>query len=68
MECTKELKATTVGSEMPLTSVECSIAEIVALVAVEAALASLASMRNSSLPLPLQAAAYERRAARQEIV
>eukprot|EP00965_Chrysotila_dentata_P180754 5966453-Pleurochrysis_carterae.AAC.1 len=53
---------------MPRTSCECNIAEIVALVAVEAAFASAASKRSSSLPLPLQASAYVRCAAWQVIV
>eukprot|EP00965_Chrysotila_dentata_P216202 6189247-Pleurochrysis_carterae.AAC.1 len=53
---------------MPLTSCECSMAAIVALVAVEAALASAASRRSNSLPLPLQANAYVRCAAWQVIV
>eukprot|EP00965_Chrysotila_dentata_P002616 85174-Pleurochrysis_carterae.AAC.1 len=44
------------------------MAEIVALVAVEAAFASMARMRKRSLPLPLQACAYERRAALQVMV
>eukprot|EP00965_Chrysotila_dentata_P050090 1659701-Pleurochrysis_carterae.AAC.1 len=48
---------------MPLTSCECSIAAMVALVAEEAALASMASVRNNSLPLPFEDAAYDRRAA-----
>eukprot|EP00965_Chrysotila_dentata_P170366 5623201-Pleurochrysis_carterae.AAC.1 len=41
---------------------------MVAFVAKDAALASAASMRSSSLPLPLLERAYERRAAGQEIV
>eukprot|EP00965_Chrysotila_dentata_P100173 3308944-Pleurochrysis_carterae.AAC.8 len=41
---------------------------MVALVAVEAAFASVASMRSSFLPLPLQARAYVRRAAGQVMV
>eukprot|EP00965_Chrysotila_dentata_P062946 2084809-Pleurochrysis_carterae.AAC.1 len=36
---------------------------MVALVAEDAALASIASVRNSSLPLPFEEMAYERRAA-----
>eukprot|EP00965_Chrysotila_dentata_P141889 4690172-Pleurochrysis_carterae.AAC.1 len=43
---------------MPRTSCECSMAAIVALVAVEAAFASAASKRSNSLPLPSQANAY----------
>eukprot|EP00965_Chrysotila_dentata_P197971 6178521-Pleurochrysis_carterae.AAC.2 len=50
-EWTKALKAVTVA--------------IVALVAVEAAFASAARMRRSSLPLPLHASEYDRRAAVQ---
>eukprot|EP00965_Chrysotila_dentata_P157398 5200177-Pleurochrysis_carterae.AAC.1 len=46
IECTKELSAVTVGSEMPRTSSEWIVAEIVALVAVDAALASVARMRS----------------------
>eukprot|EP00965_Chrysotila_dentata_P185635 6128730-Pleurochrysis_carterae.AAC.1 len=41
---------------------------IVALVAVDAAFASAARMHRSSLPLPLHASAYDRRAAVQEMV
>eukprot|EP00965_Chrysotila_dentata_P205196 6182814-Pleurochrysis_carterae.AAC.1 len=41
---------------------------MVALVAVEAAFASVASTRRSSLPLPSQARAYVRRAAEHEMV
>eukprot|EP00965_Chrysotila_dentata_P066218 2191333-Pleurochrysis_carterae.AAC.1 len=41
---------------------------IVALVAVDAAFASIARMRSSSLPLPLQAWAYDQRAAVHEMV
>eukprot|EP00965_Chrysotila_dentata_P085959 2836538-Pleurochrysis_carterae.AAC.1 len=52
---------------MPLTSCECSIAAIVALVAEDAALASIARVRSSSLPLPLAETAYERRAAGQRL-
>eukprot|EP00965_Chrysotila_dentata_P031002 1032280-Pleurochrysis_carterae.AAC.5 len=63
MEWTNALSATTVGSLMPFTSSECIIAEIVALVAVEAAFASLARVRSKSRPLPLHASAYVRRAA-----
>eukprot|EP00965_Chrysotila_dentata_P168773 5573282-Pleurochrysis_carterae.AAC.14 len=63
MEWTKALKATNVGSKMPLTSCKCSIAAMVALIAVEAAVASNARSPSSSLPLPLHADAYERRAA-----
>eukprot|EP00965_Chrysotila_dentata_P037127 1235407-Pleurochrysis_carterae.AAC.1 len=40
---------------------------MVALVAVEAAFASFARMRSNSLPLPLQAREYVRRAAGQEM-
>eukprot|EP00965_Chrysotila_dentata_P234365 6200130-Pleurochrysis_carterae.AAC.1 len=53
---------------MPLTSCECNMAAMVALVAEDAALASTASVRSSSLPLPLQDRAYERRAAGHVIV
>eukprot|EP00965_Chrysotila_dentata_P021213 702654-Pleurochrysis_carterae.AAC.1 len=63
MECTKELNAVTVGSEMPRTSREWIMVEMVALVAVEAAFASAARTRRSSLPLPLQACEYVRQAA-----
>eukprot|EP00965_Chrysotila_dentata_P095271 3149154-Pleurochrysis_carterae.AAC.1 len=63
IEWTNALKAVTVGSLIPLTSCECIIAAMVSLVAVEAAFASFARMRNSSLPLPLQASVYVRRAA-----
>eukprot|EP00965_Chrysotila_dentata_P034896 1161815-Pleurochrysis_carterae.AAC.1 len=52
---TGSLSAVTVGSEMPRTSREWIIADIVALVAVDAALASMARMRSKSLPLPLHA-------------
>eukprot|EP00965_Chrysotila_dentata_P244934 6206257-Pleurochrysis_carterae.AAC.1 len=50
-----ELRAVTVGSAIPRTSSEWIIAEMVALVAVDAALASAERMRSRSLPLPLQA-------------
>eukprot|EP00965_Chrysotila_dentata_P256541 6212573-Pleurochrysis_carterae.AAC.7 len=48
---------------MPLTSCECSMSAMVALVAEDAALASIARVRSSSLPLPFAEMAYERRAA-----
>eukprot|EP00965_Chrysotila_dentata_P190559 6173964-Pleurochrysis_carterae.AAC.1 len=66
--CTNALNAVTDGSEMPRTSCECNIAEMVALVAADAAFASAASKRSSSLPLPSQATAYVRCAAWQVIV
>eukprot|EP00965_Chrysotila_dentata_P087514 2888885-Pleurochrysis_carterae.AAC.2 len=53
---------------MPRTSREWIMVEMVALVAVEAAFASAAKMRRSSLPLPLQACEYVRRAAEHVIV
>eukprot|EP00965_Chrysotila_dentata_P101688 3357416-Pleurochrysis_carterae.AAC.2 len=53
---------------MPFTSSECIIAEMVALVAVDAAFASFARVRSRSLPLPSHASAYVWRAAGQEMV
>eukprot|EP00965_Chrysotila_dentata_P142606 4713608-Pleurochrysis_carterae.AAC.1 len=53
---------------MPRTSCECSIAAMVAPVAVDAALASAASTLRSSRPLPPQARVYVRRAVEQVIV
>eukprot|EP00965_Chrysotila_dentata_P125616 4153013-Pleurochrysis_carterae.AAC.1 len=52
---------------MPRSSSECIMVAIVALVAVDTAFASIARMRSNSLPLPLQAWAYDRRAAVHEM-
>eukprot|EP00965_Chrysotila_dentata_P176215 5818579-Pleurochrysis_carterae.AAC.1 len=68
IECTNALNAVTVGSEMPRISSEYIMVAIVALVAVEAAFASVARMRRSSLPLPLHACEYDRRAAVHDMV
>eukprot|EP00965_Chrysotila_dentata_P202186 6180986-Pleurochrysis_carterae.AAC.2 len=62
------LSAVTVGSGIPRTSRECIMAEMVALVAVDAALASAERRRRSSLPLPLHASEYVRRAAVHEML
>eukprot|EP00965_Chrysotila_dentata_P028941 962072-Pleurochrysis_carterae.AAC.1 len=52
---------------MPRSSSECIMVAIVALVAVDATFASITRMRSSSLPLPLQACVYDRRAAVHEM-